>query len=184
MTPQDAERDAMEMAEAAAMLAEGIPLQPMPVELQERVLRAGPRRRSGWALFGAAAAAILVMALAAGFWPRAVSGTTVAWAGEARGEVVWNGAEQKGLMRFVGMKRNDPRSSVYQLWIFDAERDERYPVDGGVFSIEREGEVTVPIVAKLPVRRAVLFAVTVEAPGGVVVSKREQIVATAKFGGD
>ena len=108
MTPQDAERDAMEMAEAAAMLAEGIPLEPMPAELQERVLRAGPRRRSGWALFGAAAAAILVMALAAGFWPRAVSGTTVAWAGEARGEVVWNGAEQRGLMKFVGMKRNDP----------------------------------------------------------------------------
>jgi len=183
MNPHDAERDAVEMAEAAAMLAEGIPLEPMPADLKERVLRQGPRRRA-WPLWGAAAAAIFVMALAAGFWPRPVGGTTVAWSGEAKGEVVWNGAEQRGLMKFVGLKRNDPRNSVYQLWIFDAERDERYPVDGGVFSIEREGEVTVPIVAKLPVRRAVLFAVTVEAPGGVVVSKREQIVATAKFGGD
>ena len=183
MNPHDAERDAMEMAEAAAMLAEGISLEPMPAELKESVLRAWPRRRSGWVLFGAAAAAILVMALAAGFWPRPVSGTRVAWSGEARGEVVWNGAEQRGLMKFVGMKRNDPRESVYQLWIFDGERDERYPVDGGVFSIAREGEVTVPIVAKLPVGRAVLFAVTVEVPGGVVVSKRERVVVTAKFGG-
>ena len=56
-------------------------------------------------------------------------------------------------------------------------------MDGGVFSIAREGEVTVPILARLPVGRAVLFAVTVEVPGGVVVSKRERVVVTAKFGG-
>ncbi len=42
------------------------------------------------------------------------------------------------------------------------------------------GEVVVPILAKLHVDHATLFAVTVERPGGVVVSKRERIVVTAK----
>jgi hypothetical protein len=53
------------------------------------------------------------------------------------------------------------------------------PVDGGVFDVTSAGEVIVPISAKLPVSGAVLFAATVEAPGGVVVSKRERIVVTA-----
>jgi hypothetical protein len=39
--------------------------------------------------------------------------------------------------------------------------------------------VIVKIAPKLLVGEAVLFAVTVEAPGGVVVSKRERIVVTA-----
>jgi len=38
----------------------------------------------------------------------------------------------------------------------------------------------VPIKAKLPVGEPVLFAVTVEKPGSVVVSKRERIVVVAK----
>ena len=42
-----------------------------------------------------------------------------------------------------------------------------------------DGEVVVKISPKLYVHEPVLFAVTVEAPGGVVVSKRERIVVTA-----
>ena len=37
----------------------------------------------------------------------------------------------------------------------------------------------IPITAKLSVDEPVLFAVTIEKPGGVVVSKRERIVVTA-----
>jgi hypothetical protein len=47
-------------------------------------------------------------------------------------------------------------------------------IDGGVFDAPSTGEVVVPITARL---RA-LFAVTVERPGGVVVSRREHIVVT------
>jgi anti-sigma-K factor RskA len=67
----------------------------------------------------------------------------------------------------------------YQLWIFDRQRDQAYPVDGGVFDVTSTGEVIVPIAAKLRVGDAALFAVTVERPGGVVVSRREHIVVTA-----
>ena len=67
--------------------------------------------------------------------------------------------------------------SQYQLWIFDARRDERYPVDGGVFDAAADtAEVIVPIDAKIEVGTPVLFAVTVEKPGGVAVSNRKRIV--------
>lgn len=98
------------------------------------------------------------------------------------GRVVWSDDLQKGYMSFSGLQSNDPAHEQYQLWIFDADRDDRYPVDGGVFDVPTAGEVVVPIDAKLPVARATLFAVTVETPGGVVVSSRERIVALAQLG--
>lgn len=99
----------------------------------------------------------------------------------ASGDVVWNQAQQRGFMRIASLAKNDPGAIQYQLWIFDAERDDKYPVDGGVFDVS-SGEVIVPIRSKLAVRRPALFAITVEKPGGVVVSKRERIVLVAKPG--
>jgi len=97
------------------------------------------------------------------------------------GDVVWDPATQTGYMRFSGLASNDATKEQYQLWIFDGTRDDRYPVDGGVFDIPAGGgEVVVPIHARLPVREPALFAVTVESPGGVVVSSRERIVAVAQ----
>jgi hypothetical protein len=101
----------------------------------------------------------------------------------ATGDVVWSNQAQRGYMRFHGLAGNDATKGVYQLWIFDKERDARYPVDGGVFSIDdATKDVIVPITAKVQVHKPTLFAVTVEAPGGVVVSKREHIVVTASAG--
>lgn len=100
----------------------------------------------------------------------------------AKGAVTWNGDRQQGVMRIRGLAPNDPRLAQYQLWIFDATRNERYPVDGGVFDVTA-GEVLVPITARLPVREPVMFAVTVEPPGGVVVSSRERIVLVAQVRG-
>ena len=97
----------------------------------------------------------------------------------ASGEIVWSTERQQGFMRFAGLEENDPGVFQYQLWIFDAQQDERYPIDGGVFDMEN-GEVTVPIDAKIGVSEPTLFAVTVEKPGGVVVSSRERIVLIAK----
>jgi hypothetical protein len=102
-------------------------------------------------------------------------------AGGAEGAVIWNSTEQAGLMRIRGLQANDPAVAQYQLWIFDAARDDRFPVDGGVFDIPRDAEeVLVPIRARLPVGEAALFAITVEAPGGVVVSSRERIALVAQ----
>jgi hypothetical protein len=96
------------------------------------------------------------------------------------GDVVWSEAEQRGYMRFHGLAVNDPKKTQYQLWIFDPTQDEKTPIDGGVFDVDSEtGDVLVPITAKLHVTRPTLFAVTVEKPGGVVVSKRQHIVLVA-----
>ncbi len=98
----------------------------------------------------------------------------------ATGDVTWSARAQHGVMRIAGLAVNDPARWQYQLWIFDRNRDERYPVDGGVFNIPGgEGEVFIPINPNIPVSDATLFAVTVEPAGGVVVSSRERIVLTA-----
>ena len=107
--------------------------------------------------------------------------TEDAAAADASGNVVWSDTEQAGYMIFRGLASNDPTAQQYQLWIFDETRDERYPVDGGVFDVPPGAtEVVVPIQAKLDVDNPVLFAVTVERPGGVVVSSRERIVLVAQ----
>ncbi len=108
--------------------------------------------------------------------------TKDALAGEASGDVVWSAEVQKGFMRIRGLPKNDPAVLQYQLWIFDKGRPTQYPVDGGVFDVA-SGTVTVPITAKLAVGAPVLFAITVEKPGGVVVSKREHIVLAAAIKG-
>lgn len=97
------------------------------------------------------------------------------------GDVVWDNESQTGYLRFSGLTANDPDQSQYQLWIFDATRDDRFPIDGGVFDVPPgQTEVVIPIRAKLNVNAPAMFAVTVEKPGGVVVSGREHIVALAK----
>ena len=97
------------------------------------------------------------------------------------GDVVWDNQKQAGYMHFKGLPANDPSRAQYQLWIFDGSRGDQYPVDGGVFDVPPgSDEVIIPIDAKLPVSQPALFAVTVEKPGGVVVSSRERIVVLAK----
>ncbi len=98
----------------------------------------------------------------------------------ASGDVVWSNQTQSGIMRFVGLQANDPTQLRYQLWIFDAARDERYPIDGGLFDVQEGAtEVLVPIDARLRVVEPTLFAVTVERSDGVVVSDRVRIVVVA-----
>ncbi len=98
------------------------------------------------------------------------------------GEVLWNPALQRGVMRLIGLMPNDSTQWQYQLWIFDKTRDERYPVDGGVFNIARgQADRLVAIRAPVPIGDAVMFAITVEKPGGVVVSTRERLAMLAKL---
>ncbi len=93
------------------------------------------------------------------------------------GDVVWDPVTQRGFLHFVGLAANDPALRQYQLWIFDGGRDQRYPVDGGVFDVPANAtEVVIPIRAALPVLSAKAFAVTVEKPGGVVVSGRQHVI--------
>lgn len=98
----------------------------------------------------------------------------------ASGEVVWDAAHQRGVLRIRDLVPNDPRRAQYQLWIIDADRDARFPVDGGVFDVGSGDEVLVPVHARLAVGHPTLFAVTLERPGGVVVSARDRLVLAAQ----
>jgi len=93
----------------------------------------------------------------------------------ANGDLVWSPSRQMGFMRFRGMPVNSPTVEQYQLWIFDKNQDEKTPIDGGVFDIPAREESVIPIHPKLAVQNAYLFAITVEKPGGVVVSSRTRL---------
>jgi len=96
------------------------------------------------------------------------------------GKVVWSDALQEGYMTLTNLPANKPDKNQYQLWIVDPSRDEK-PVDGGVFDIP-SGEKTavIPIRNPLAVTKPAAFVITLEQPGGVVVSKQEVVVALAK----
>jgi len=164
------------------------------------------RRRTPWLAWTVTVASLL-LALA-GWWPRLVEPSTESSAsafGQWRaqlardrmlsrsagighwrwvdgvGDVVWDRERQRGYLLLSGFVANDPSRARYQLWIFDAARDERYPVDGGLFDVPPgHSEVVIPVRAVLPVTKPTGFAVTVERPDGTVVSPREKLVAFAR----
>jgi len=101
------------------------------------------------------------------------------------GDVVFDPVSQRGFLRFRGIPANDPRLAQYQLWIADSGRPQPEPVDGGVFDVAKStsnlvGDVIIPFEAKLPVGKPAAFVVTLEQPGGVVVSRQERVMALAK----
>lgn len=113
-----------------------------------------------------------------------VAGDDLTTADYRAGEVVWSDARNEGYMVFEGLAANNPTEEQYQLWVFDATRNDAHPVDGGVFNIaSADGRVVVPIDPRIPVREAALFAITVEQPGGVVVSSRERLPLVAPVEG-
>ncbi len=99
----------------------------------------------------------------------------LAWSGlgdprfdRVAGYVHWSDRAQLGVMQLRGLPVNDPEQAQYQLWIVDPTRDAN-PVDGGVFNVT-DGENLIAIDAKLAVNGPKAFAITLEQPGGVVVS--------------
>jgi len=99
---------------------------------------------------------------------------------DVSGDIVWSDAKQQGYMRLKGLPANDGTKETYQLWIFDETQDQKTPIDGGVFNVNANGEVIIPINPKLKTRNPSMFAITVEKPGGVVVSERKKMAALAK----
>ena len=97
------------------------------------------------------------------------------------GDVVWSNANQHGFMRLVGLPPNDPQVAQYQLWIVDPNRD-KHPIDGGVFDVRTAGEAVIPIDAKLHAENPKVFAITLEKPGGVVVSGGPLLVVASVNG--
>lgn len=191
-------------ARAEAALSGEAP-EPPPVAPHAGGARGAAQWRARWAWLAAAAAIVLAVA---GWWPQSRPDQAPHDLAEARdellanapdavrvewdntdhprgqqlegGSVVWSDARQEGYLTFRGMPPNDPDAHQYQLWVFDAGRSQDYPVDGGVFNARNGDEVVVPIDNKLPVEHATMFAVTLEPPGGVVISDRDPVLWIAR----
>lgn len=98
------------------------------------------------------------------------------------GDVVWSTASQDGFLRLRGLPANNPANAQYQLWIVDPERDDQFPVDGGVFDIPAGGgEIVVRFQPRLPISKPNAFVITREQPGGVVKSRNARPVAIARL---
>lgn len=96
---------------------------------------------------------------------------------DIQGEFIWDSNTQQGYMKLTGFDVNDPKISQYQLWIFD-DKDftKKTPIDGGVFNVTNKNAVLIPIKPNIKVGKPALFAITVEPPGGVMVSKRDPLI--------
>ncbi|MFO0888097.1 MAG: anti-sigma factor [Isosphaeraceae bacterium] len=101
----------------------------------------------------------------------------------ASGSLVWDPGRRKGYLKLTGLAEVRPAQGVYQLWIFDRRRDSRYPVLGSTFTIDdAKRPSVVPIRPELEVSEPVQYAITLEPPGGVVVSDRRRVLLVASAG--
>ncbi len=202
-TPPD---EAMKRLQREAELWLGSPHQDMPKRIRNQApsevkpLRAPWLMMAGWAVAAALCILLFVQQGGSAWGPSPEEGMDalvaqatdlqrIQWsatedplAAGAVGEVVWSDEFQEGYMVFRGLAPNNPAEAQFQLWVFDPSRVDwdTAPVDGGVFDVVEGEEVVIPIRTALPVRDVALFAITMEEPGGVVVSKREHLLLTAK----
>ena len=96
------------------------------------------------------------------------------------GDIIWTDQGQKGFIKITGLPMNDPIQNQYQVWILAPLKYEQ-PVDGGVFDVtQTDKPVIIPINPKLPISKAVAFAITLEQPGGVVVSSQPLLLTAPK----
>jgi anti-sigma-K factor RskA len=181
-------------APATPRSAQPTPLKPAPTPQRTAAFRLQPY--TGWAVAALLALAMVVVRLDTGAAdPSSQRASLLRDAADAQlsawttpedprfsgvsGDVVWSDARQAGFMRLRGMPVNDPARQQYQLWIVDPERATQ-PVDGGVFDIQSAaGEIVIPIQAKLGVDNPAAFAITLEQPGGVVVSAGPLLVVAS-----
>ena len=96
------------------------------------------------------------------------------------GDIIWTDKGQKGFIKIAGLPMNDPSQNQYQVWILDP-LNHKQPVDGGVFDVtQTDKTLIIPINPKLPISKAVGFAITLEQPGGVVVSNQPLLLTAPK----
>ena len=99
---------------------------------------------------------------------------------DCSGNVIWSDDGQRGFITLAGLPMNDPTQNQYQIWIVDPNMHAN-PVDGGVFDIVTgDAPKIIPINPKLPIGKAKGFAITLEQPGGVVISEQSLILTAPK----
>ena len=180
-----------DLDEAAAALAHDAPARPLPANLRNRVVEeinrgkriAFPQRRFNWLPWAVAAGLALacsyLVAERVGLRSRITSleqrdffsqvqiaslSSKLQNAPNANAVVVWDEKKQKGVLKVTQLPANESNRD-YQLWLVDSRYKD--PVDGGVFHVSNDGEMSVPFKPSAPVRDAKAFAISLERKGGV-----------------
>ena len=83
---------------------------------------------------------------------------------DATAGVVWDPERQRGVLNTANMPPNAANRD-YQLWIVDPLY--RYPVDAGVFTVEKSGTTKYYFTPKARITSATAFAISLERKGGV-----------------
>lgn len=101
--------------------------------------------------------------------------------GPAAAEVEWNDDAQRGTLRIRHLPASEA-ATEYQVWLAQTSDSERLPIPVGRFSVgasadETKVALTAPVVVRAPDR----IIVTREARGGVLVSKREQVMLEGRL---
>ncbi len=194
------------IAQGVALVAATSNAQSPKSTLRSRADRSGGGTRARtWVGWLVAAAALVVLVVQSDAWKRRTPEPTAAqaradmvaragnlveapWAATedplvsglgVGGDVVWSPEAQSGFLRIENLPVNDVTKQQYQVWIFDRDRSADHPVSGGVFDVVTSGELVIPIHSDYDISEPFLFAITVERPGGVVVSEREHLVLLA-----
>ncbi len=82
----------------------------------------------------------------------------------ARATVEWDGEKQEGILRTFDVPPN-PTGRDYQLWLIDPNHPQ--PVDGGIFSVGKDGAAEIVFRPKTRITSAKAFAISLERKGGV-----------------
>jgi len=77
--------------------------------------------------------------------------------------IAWDEQNQSGVLRVTRLPEN-AADKAYQLWVIDA--DTELPVSAGVFRLGADGTARVSFSPVTPVRKAAVFAVSLENAGG------------------
>lgn len=92
----------------------------------------------------------------------------------AKAELVWDGARQRGVLDLSNVPPNSADRN-YQLWIVDSRFND--PVGAGVFSVPRSGALRYVFTPRRRIESPVSFAVTLERKGGVVKAEGPTVLA-------
>lgn len=101
------------------------------------------------------------------------------------GDVVWSNDNQRGYLLLRNLIVNNPTEQQYQLWITDSTRDEKYPVNAGVFDVlAANSETVISFAPLLTVNQVEQFTITLEKAGGVVLSDTTPLLSAGNSDAD
>ena len=95
----------------------------------------------------------------------------------AYGFAVFDPASDEGVLEVVNLPQIDPTSQDYQLWVVDPQYAN--PVDGGIVTVDANGNTKVRFTAKQPVSEVAAFAISLERKGGVPVAEGPMVLVGA-----